>query len=496
MKIQLSTRRADATPYASSLIEGLRDFGYSIETALADIIDNSITAEASCVELIADSTGAEPWIAVVDNGKGMTEADLIEAMRPGSRNPLDERQETDLGRFGLGMKSASFSQCRALYVVSRRDGKTSCAAWDLDEVSNVNKWELALFDEPNFPAMDYLDGDGTAVIWQKLDRLDGGYRQNTDERTKIINAALALAERHLRLVFHRFLEGSKPRLVISINGRSLRPIDPFASNNAARQLDPAEELKLSKGTIQIQCVTLPHLKKMTKSEWDEVGGVEGHLKSQGLYIYRADRLIIAGSWLGLAKASELTKLCRVCVDIPNSMDADWKIDVKKASAQLPPVVRKRLRLVVERFVGTSKRTYRRRGRKLVEEQHTPMWNRVQKDSSIIFKPNILHPVFEEFQETLTPDQVKAFLNCLTLLGASLPVETLYADMMGAEDAVKVEDVDRDALHQQIAAMITDLLEKKIPSENIPNILKNVDILHKNWETADEIIKEILDGELL
>ncbi len=494
MEILESTRRENAMPCASSLIESLRDFGYTLETSLADIIDNSITADSSRVDLLADTVGDEPWVAIVDNGTGMTEAELFEAMRLGSRDPRETRAATDLGRFGLGLKSASFAQCRALYVVTRKNGQTSCAAWDLDDVSDTNKWELAIFDRPEFPAMDYLHGDGTAVIWKKLDRLDGGFGNNAVDRAKTINACLAAAERHLRLVFHRFLEGTKPRLVLSLNDRALKPIDPFVSDNQARQADPPEELTLAKGTIHIQCVTLPHHKKMTKAAWEETGGPEGHLKSQGLYIYRADRLIIAGSWLGLIKATELTKLCRVRVDIPNSMDADWKIDVKKASAQLPPVVRHRLRLVVERFVGTSRRTYRRRGRKLVEEHQIPMWNRIQKDDAIIFKPNMGHPVFEEFQESLSPDLQEAFLNCLALLGASLPVETLYADMIGAEDSVKTDTVDEGALRQQIAAIIPVLLAQNIPHENIPDVLKDVELLKKNWAVAEKIIQELLKGD--
>lgn len=492
--METTTRTTDATPYAASLIEGLRDFGYNLETSLADIIDNSITAGADQVQLLADSACDTPWIAIVDNGKGMSETELVEAMRLGSRNPRDQREKHDLGRFGLGLKSASFSQCRALYVVTRKNGQMSCAAWDLDKVSKSNQWRLDLLDKPSFPALTNLSETGTAVIWQQLDRLDGGYSNDIENRSKTINEALTRAERHLRLVFHRFLEGSNPRLKLSLNGRRLSPIDPFISNNPARQAAPAEDLKLKSGSIRIRCITLPHMKKMTKTEWDEVGGPSGHLKSQGLYVYRADRLIIAGSWLGLTKASELTKLCRVCVDIPNSMDADWKIDVKKASAQLPPLVKKRLRLVVERFVGTSKRTYRRRGRAIVDKQRTPMWNRTQKDSGVVFAPNIDHPVFKEFQKLLAPSQQEAFVNCLNLLGSSLPIETLYADMMGAEDAVKTGPVDEMALRQQIEALVPNCLEQNIPPENIPSVLKNVDLLSKNWAISEPIILELLSGD--
>lgn len=493
MNFNKGTRSADATPHAASLIEGLRDFGYSLETSLADIIDNSITAGATRVDLLADPASQQPWISVVDNGLGMTEHELIEAMRPGSQNPRDSRDSHDLGRFGLGLKSASFSQCRALYVVTRKSGQTSCAAWDLDEVSSSNKWSLALIDDPNFPAMEHLTETGTAVIWKKLDRLDGGFTSDTQKCAKTINEGLVRAEKHLRLVFHRYLEGENPRLKLFLNNRRLQPIDPFASNNRARQADPSEEFSMNSGSIRIQCVTLPHKKKMSKAAWDEVGGRAGHLKSQGLYIYRTDRLIIAGNWLGLAKATELTKLCRVCVDIPNSMDAEWKIDVKKASAQLPPLVRQRLRLVVEHFVSTSKRTYRRRGQVVVEEQRAPMWNRTQKDEGVVFAPNVEHPVFQNFQGLIDPSLKAAFLNCLHLLASSLPIETLYADMMASEDTVKPAPVDELALTQQIHALIPKFLEQNTSPENMSSVLKNIDVIRNNWELSEPIINQFLSG---
>lgn len=488
-------RTADATPYAASLIEGLRDFGYSLETSLADIVDNAITAGAKRIDLLADTLSIDPWIAIVDDGSGMSEADLIEAMRPGSKNPLVERSSTDLGRFGLGLKSASFSQCRRLSVYSKVDGVGVCARWDLDEVSQSNAWQITLLDNFQHPALNCLSGkSGTAVIWHKLDRLDGGYKHNADDRARTINAALARAEAHLRLVFHRYMEGARPKLKLALNDRILKPIDPFAEDNPATQFDQPDDLPLKQGLVGIQCITLPHHKKMTKAAWDELGRDEGHLKSQGLYVYRADRLIIAGGWLGLARQTELTKLCRVKVDIPNSMDAEWKIDVKKASAQLPPVVKTRLLKVVERFVGTSRRTYQRRGRRLVEKQQLPMWNRVQKDGNIIFRPNPEHPVFAEFRDML-PDSplAKAFDNCLALLGASLPIESLHADLMGNAEQVVQDVATAEALKQQIDAMIVRLLEQGVPTTNIPDVLRNVDIIKENWSAAGPMISETLAG---
>lgn len=486
-------RHADATPYASSLIEGLRDFGYSLETSLADIVDNSITAGARRVDILANTTGEHPWIAVVDDGNGMSEQALVDAMRPGSRNPQEDRLKDDLGRFGLGLKSASFAQARMLSVYSRSENKGICATWDLDEVAKSNAWQISLQDAFTHPAIENMNGPcGTAVVWRKLDRLDGGYRNSAADRARTINASISHAEQHLRLVFHRFMEGTRPRLRLFLNGRLLVPIDPFAEGNPATQFDQPDDLPLSKGLVGIRCVTLPHHKKMSKLAWEETGGPEGHLKSQGLYIYRADRLIIAGGWLGLTRQTELTKLCRVKIDIPNSMDADWKIDVKKASAQLPPVVRDRLRKVVERFVGTSKRTYRKRGRKLVDEQRDVMWAQIKTDENIIFRPNLEHPVFEEFRDRLNDVQLaRAFDNCIALLGATLPIETLHADLLGTSEAVISDPVALDALRQQIEALIPKLLERKIPEANIPDVLRNDDLIKANWADAEPIILEFL-----
>ena len=295
-------------------------------------------------------------------------------------------------------------------------------------------------------------------------------------------------------MFHRFLGGASPRLSLYLNNRRLKPIDPFAVDNTATQFDPPDDLQLAKGLVKIRSVTLPHFKKMNDAAWRELGGPEGHLKSQGLYIYRADRLIIAGGWLGLIAQTELTKLCRVSVDIPNTMDAEWKIDVKKASAQLPPVVRKRLQRVVERFVTTSKRTYQRRGRKLVEEDRMPMWTRIQKDSVISFRPNFEHAVFSEFRERLPTNLQMGFRHCLSLLGATLPIETLHADLLGGAETVTVDKIETEALHQHVKALVASLLDQCVPAANILGVLANVDLLKANWTEAKPMIENLLQEQ--
>jgi hypothetical protein len=494
MKEDTIARRADATPHAAALIEGLRDIGYSLETAISDIIDNSITAGARRIQILTETFSDEPFIAIIDDGEGMTEDELIAAMRPGSRNPLATRDEPDLDRFGLGLKSASFSQCRRLTVVSRKSGNTSAAVWDLDDVAERNEWAVQLPDEfSGIPSVDQIGPSGTLVLWQKLDRLTGGYSHNAAKRAEVINQRIAETERHLRLVFHRFMEEPKP-LRILLNGRLLVPLDPFARKNPATIPDPEERLTLIRGDVEIQSFTLPHHKQMGKIEWDDIGGPDGHLKSQGFYLYRGRRLILHGTWFGLCRQSELTKLSRVRIDIPNSMDSDWKIDVKKSSAQLPPVVRDRLKKVIERILDGSKRTYRKRGQKLVDHERLPMWHRIQADGQIRYRPNVDHPAFADFAESLPEGLRRGFFNCIALVGASLPVETLHADMAGTAELIVPDPVEEDALVQAVQSTLSMLLGARKDLKDIISMMKDVDPFRSAWEDTQRIISAIIDAK--
>ncbi|MTH60030.1 ATP-binding protein [Paracoccus litorisediminis] len=486
------SRRADATPHAAALIEGLRDIGYSLETAISDVIDNSITAGAHRIKINTEAYSEEPYIAIIDDGDGMTEDELVAAMRPGSRNPLDTRDEPDLGRFGLGLKSASFSQCRRLTVVSRKSGQTSAAIWDLDDVAQRNEWAVQLPDGvTGIPAVEQLGPKGTLVLWQKLDRLTGGYSHNAAKRAEVINQRIAETERHLRLVFHRFMEVSKP-LRILLNERLLRPLDPFARKNPATITDPRETLTLIRGDVEIQSFTLPHHKQVGKTEWDDIGGPEGHLKSQGFYLYRGKRLILHGTWFGLCRQSEITKLSRVRIDIPNSMDADWKIDVKKSSAQLPPVVRDRLKKVIERILAGSKRTYSKRGQKLVDHERLPLWHRIQADGQIRYRPNVEHPAFADFAESLPPDLRRGFFNCIALVGASLPIESLHADMAGTAEQIVPDRVDEDTLAQAVQATLSVLMGARKDIKEIMSLMKDVDPFRSAWEDTQRIIAATIE----
>ena len=253
-------------PRASALVESLRDMGYSLRTALADVVDNSITAGARDIQILADTHEEFPAIGVLDNGAGMSREELIEAMRPGTKSPLEAREETDLGRFGLGLKTASFSQCRRLTVITRKDHRESCAVWDLDTVAERDRWVVEMPDSSQGSRWtERLAANGTLLIWEKLDRLVGvNGRGDRRDLVRQLNDAAS----HLEFVFHRFLSGrERGRLMISLNDRTLTPFDPFHSTHPATQHHQIEEIGLGGGRIRVWPVTLPHHDKVKQREW-------------------------------------------------------------------------------------------------------------------------------------------------------------------------------------------------------------------------------------
>lgn len=482
-------------PHASALIESLRDVGYSLQTAVADVIDNSLTASAKRIELLSDLETDNPSIGMLDDGIGMTEHELLEAMRPGTIGPLNERALSDLGRFGLGLKTASFSQCRKLTVLTKKDGQISCAVWDLDTVVEKNDWYVELpVDFTVVPWHERLHDNGTLVVWEKLDRL---LETPSEPNKRNLIREIDQTATHIEFVFHRFLAGQVPkrnRVKFFLNGRELKPFDPFHSSHTATQIDPREIFKFKGEKIRIQTYTLPHHSKVTKFEWQKLGGPEGYVKNQGFYLYRNYRLIMHGTWFGLARQSELTKLTRVQIDISNRLDAHWKIDVKKASAQLPPAVRERLKQLIERISGTSKRTYTIKGAKLATKSNLPVWERIQDKGQIRYGLRVKHPAFSHFLKKLDSEDSLEFTNLLELISSTLPVDSLIADLGGKPELVDQQIYDSDKFAGLVKLTYLGLKENGLSCSDASTMMSVAQPFCLNWSKAKEIIERLDSGD--
>ena len=486
-----SVREQEIPPRASVLVESLRDLGYSLQTAVADVIDNSLTAGARNIELLADTHAEAPSIGILDDGAGMTEPGLLEAMRPGSRSPLEDRTVTDLGRFGLGLKTASFSQCRRLTVVTRRGSDVSCAVWDLDTVAARDRWIVEIPASPaGIPWSERLTSDGTLVVWKKLDRLvdsEGGCGRQDLVRQLDETAT------HLEFVFHRFLSGREDKegaVNMFLNGRELRPFDPFHSHHPATQHHFEERFQLDGREILIQPVTLPHHDKVSETDWKHYAGPEGYVKNQGFYLYRNRRLIVHGTWFRLARQLELTRLSRVRIDIPNSLDSEWKIDVKKAWAQPPAPVRERLRRIIDRLGVPSRRTYTARGARLTEDSRLPVWTRSQDKNRISYGLNVDHPLFQAFEARLDEETTDEFRKLVGLVVATLPVEALYADVGASSESVVRQPLDRQDFEEIVKAIWQVLRENGLSGSDTKERMQSADPFRSRWSEAMEVIQAL------
>ena len=448
-------------PYAPTLIESTRAIGYSLEAAVADIIDNSIAANAKNVNIyFFPIDGA--YIAILDNGKGMAKEEIDIAMQYGSKNPIEERDKKDLGRFGLGLKTASLSQCRCLTVISKQGDNVEGRQWDIDHVTEVGDWSLNVLDEEDIqqiPQFDELikNKSGTLVVWQKLDRLKAGE----------INFELSLGRKidrvrdHLSLVYHRYLAGEAgiTKLKLSINGENIKGIDPFLTEKSVQAMDD-ETIVVQGNKILVRPYILPHVSKLTSDEIKMLGGKDGLRKQQGFYVYRNKRLLVWGTWFRMMRQGDLSKLARIRVDIPNTLDDLWTLDIKKSSALPPAEVRKNLEVIINQIAERSKRTWTFIGKKEVSDTETHVWNRMKnKQGGFYYEVNREHPLVQQMIK-VNPG-IEVSLNALLQqIEMGLPLNQLYVDLNNDEQITNDNEQSDVEIVKSLQEMITMCVDKQ------------------------------------
>jgi uncharacterized membrane protein YgcG len=362
-------RGREVPPSAKRIIHSMRDMGYDFKQAVADVVDNSVRAGATQISIDVQFDGDDSWVRIADNGTGMSEEQTVEALRYGSQRKY---AADDLGKFGLGLKTASLSQCRRLSVASRHDPKhrNVCAyAWDLEHIGRTDRWEVLPIPKRGMLQMlaEPLDkSTGTVVLWENLDRMLG-YRKPYGEaaRKRLANDCRRL-EQHLGMVFHRFLSGEVKgcNFSIRLNGNKVDPWDPFclseAKTVALKPLRLAVDEDGIKGTVLVEPFILPKQDHFSSQEAFMRAGCDKWNQLQGFYVYRAHRLIQAGGWSNLRTRDEHTKLARVAVSFMPALDNAFKINVAKMSTQLPTSIREQIRTLLQPFVVQARAVYDRK----------------------------------------------------------------------------------------------------------------------------------------
>lgn len=454
-------KEKESIPFAPHLVESMRSIGYSFETAIADLIDNSISANASKIEILF-TPSENPQVIIFDNGCGMTENELEEALRYGSRNPLEIKNDNDLGRFGLGMKSASLSQCRKLIVASKKNDIISCFSWDLDKIIEKGNWVLLQYSEEikDLPMINLFDNvdTGTYILLQNFDKVSSSTKNLYETMNRFMNITID----HLSLVFHRFLnEGVE----IYVNNDKIKAKDPFLTNNNSTISLREQSFEIEGRKILVKPYILPYINKLKQEDFEKIGGKEDLKTNQGFYIYRNKRLIIWGTWFRLTRKDELTKLARIKVDIPSTLDCMWNIDIKKSSASLPDIIKKNLYACIDESIFKSKIVHEYRGRKTYEDTNVNhIWERIElRDGCYEYKINRDIPILNILISNLDKEQQNLLETFIKNIEITFPTTSIYIDTAKGEiDNEKQQELEElyDEINKQLEFAKNNNLEVK------------------------------------
>ncbi len=350
------------------MVRSLRDMGYEFAAAVADLIDNSVAAKANTVRVNVEWEGSKSYVLIADNGEGMRPEVLQEALRFGTERDYDE---ADLGKFGLGLKTASLSQCLRVTVATRWNPARAdimAYCWDVEHIEATNRWEVLSVKAADLPSAARLhlkETPGTVVIWERLDRLLGYKFPEGESARKQLLAMARELEEHVAMVFHRFLasEVRGKRLAIYVNDNRVEAWDPFARKEAKTQrLEPKTfrvEGEKGKGDVIVEPYVLPSQALFSTPEaFNRASGPRKWNAQQGFYIYRADRLIQSGGWCGLRAIDEHRKLARIAISFNPKLDDEFKINVPKMRVLLPPAIRDEAEKWIKPAVKLAEEVYR------------------------------------------------------------------------------------------------------------------------------------------
>ncbi|WHH57178.1 ATP-binding protein [Petroclostridium sp. X23] len=415
----------ESLPNAKMLLASLRSVGYTEETAIADIIDNSISADASKIKMFFDWD--EKRILIADNGKGMSKEELLESMKIGSTDPNDYRSEKDLGRFGMGMKTASFSLAKKLLVITKNGDCYYNAEWDLEYVENEDKWNILIKNESEIKELiedtkDKLAFDeydtGTLIVISNLDRMiDSNNIQKSKDR---FYKTIKKVKRHLSMIFHRFME--EDDLEIYVNSNFLTPWNPYVRYNVATQELLVEECFDGKRQVIIEPYILPHKTKFAnEDEFGLASGPKGWLNHQGFYVYRNRRLIVYGTWFGKFRKEPAYNLARIKLDMYSDSDFEWGIDIKKSKA-IPPVgieetITQIAYLAIERSVAVynSRGTYNKKNADSNASLKYVWEQRKNACGNYMFYLNKKHPMLMRIMQEISQElraELKTYLSLI------------------------------------------------------------------------------------
>ena len=503
-----NTGKRSAIPKASATLESLRALGYSTGAAISDIVDNSIAQNSSIVDIQFCWKGADSFISIMDDGVGMNDSELESALNFGAIDPSKCRDEKDLGRFGMGLKTASLSQCRRLTVYSRpKNSDRSCLRWDLDELAKEPDGEWVIYEgaSPHSPVTGEQLNEypsGTLVVWEQLDRIVDVQKFTVDHFLDLVDKV----EMHVAMTFHRYIEGPDAQLEIRINSKKIKSWDPFLEGDE-RKVFTSPPMSWGSGLkkVTIQAHVLPHKKLLTEDENQTLSKPDGWIGQQGFYVYRNRRLIQSGGWLGLTDESgkrwgndAAHQLARIRVDITNGNDEDWEIDVRKSVARAPAYIKSKLKKYSTEARERASRVLSGRTQKDSRSKRddiTNVWSGTMgRGGEIKYKISRHHPLVSSALES-SYDRSGFFKIALDLIENTVPVEKIWTSLKDKDQTLLDDEKQEQELkhvENSVFAMFNQAAQGDIESIDV---IKNMLLKSEPFCDYEELIERAYQSKL-
>jgi hypothetical protein len=476
----------DAIPNPEYLLKSIAEQGYSLETSLADLMDNSISANAGRVEVIIDMDSEPFRLFLADDGNGMSEEELKRNMKFPSESPENKRDKLDLGRFGLGMKTASFSQTRRFTVLSKKkdDNKYSGRTWDVEFIKTIG-WKIIINSNDEVAQLvyqyrrlsaDYLNGfkdfePNTIVVWDGLYKFEN-YLEDKNRKKALRREITEVTADYLALVFHRFMERRQNPVQIRINNSIVDPFNPFpVDEKDFRQIEPKQS-SFRSDVIKIEGFILPSraISESSRGLTKWTTRHRGLMDMEGLYIYRADRIILFGGWNGLIKKGPRLQLARLRVEVGNSVDHLLHLNVAKSQIVIPHDLRNAFEGYIDEMKVEAEREYYNRGIRKFSgkkaESNSQLFERSYSNKGSILEVNKDFPVLKRLSKSLSQDQTSQLNLLLRMINTRINnIRHVHEE----KEFVGIEEIDgisMSELENNILSLLSSGISKEVVKEDV------------------------------
>ena len=476
----------NAVPSPEFLIKSIAEQGYSLETSLGDLIDNSVSAGASKIEILVDTEKLPFTLFLADNGDGMDEAQLKKCMQFPSSSLENQRATDDLGRFGLGMKTASFAQTRRFTVISKaRDcDYYSARTWDVDYLKRKQEWRIIKnsVDETNELITTYeslssgffsqFNGfiPNTIVVWQGLYKFED-YLEGKDKSDSLKNQLNEVTTEYLAIVFHRFMERTKNPLSIRLNNILVKPFNPFPTSESDLRLIESKQKNFKSDIISLEGYILPVRSIEESKESNNIWTTRsrGLMDMEGLYIYRSDRIILFGGWNGIIRKSPRLQLARLKVEVGNKVDNLLHLNVAKSQIIIPFDLKIGFLKYIAELKDEAEKEYYNRGIRAISSRKSDnipqLFDRKASNKGMLLTVNIDFPLVKLVMGKMDKEEQHSFMILLKMINVTVnKIRQTHEDKSYVNEADETDGTNEEELKQTIQRLLSEGTDKKIIKE--------------------------------